>query len=60
MGRRGRPPLDPAAKAPSADVHLKLSPALYDKTEQVAKIKRETVQSTIRRALKRLLEAERG
>jgi hypothetical protein len=56
----GRPPLDASATAPSADVHLTLSPSLYDKTEKIAKAKRETLQDTIRRALKKLLEDERG
>jgi hypothetical protein len=41
-------------------VHLTLSPNLYDKAETHAKQQRETIQDTIRRALKRLLEDERG
>jgi hypothetical protein len=55
----GRPPNDPSG-APSAAIHLKLSPSLYDKADKVAKTKRESIQDTIRRALKRFLEDERG
>jgi hypothetical protein len=57
--RLGRPRLDAAARGPSADVHLTLSPAVYDKTESLAKQKRESIQDTIRRALTRLLDDER-
>lgn len=55
----GRPPLD-ASRVPNPDVHLTLSPSLYDKAGALAKEKRETIQDTIRRALKRLLDDERG
>jgi hypothetical protein len=58
MGRPGRPPLDPTA--PSADVHLTLSAKDYDRAEQLAKQRRETLQDTIRRAIKRLIADERG
>ena len=56
----GRPPLDKTAKWPSADVHLTLSAAAFDKAEQHAKARRESIQDVIRRGLKRLLEDERG
>lgn len=44
---------------PSADVHLKLSAADYDKAAQLARQARESLQDVIRRGLKRLLD-ERG
>ena len=53
---RGRPPLEPASASPSADVHLKLAAADYDKAERLAKQSRESLQDVIRRSLKRLLE----
>lgn len=56
---RGRPPLDAASALPSADVHLKLAAADYDKAAQLAKQCRESLQDVIRRGLKRLLD-ERG
>jgi hypothetical protein len=56
----GRPPLDEASRKHSADVHLTLSPTIYDKAEKHAKQKRETLQDLIRRGLRRLLEDERG
>lgn len=56
--RPGRPPLD--ASSPSADVHLTLSAADYDKADKLAKHNRETLQETIRRGLKKLLDDERG
>jgi hypothetical protein len=59
MGRPGRPPLDPTAPAPSADVHLTLSAKDYDRAEQIAKQKRESLQDTIRRAIKRLIDDAR-
>lgn len=57
--RIGRPPLDSGASAPSAAVHLKLPARVYDQADQLAKQNRETIQETIRRGLKRLLD-ERG
>jgi hypothetical protein len=54
----GRPPL--AAKSTSADVHLTLSAADFDRADKHAKQKREKLQDLIRRGLKRLLEDERG
>lgn len=56
----GRPPLDTSTTIPSADVHLTLRAADFDKAGQLAKKCRETLQDTIRRALKRLIEDERG
>jgi hypothetical protein len=56
---RGRPPLDAASAMPSADVHLKLAAADYDKAAQLARQTRESLQDVIRRGLKRLLD-ERG
>ena len=55
--RPGRPGL---TTEPSADVHLRLAPKDYDKTYQLAKQRRESVQDVIRRGLKRLLVDERG
>lgn len=60
MKKPGRPPIDPTARAPSADVHLMLSAKVYDQAEQHAKKHRETLQDMIRRAVKRLIEDERG
>lgn len=57
---RGRPPLDGARRAPSADVHLTLPADDYDRTNRLAKERRESVQDVIRRSLKRLLTDERG
>ena len=54
--RSGRPPLDPRAPAPSADVHFKLSAADFDKAEQIARRQRESIQDVIRRGLRRLLD----
>jgi len=51
--RRGRPRLDPAG--PSASVHLKLTAADYDATAKVAAIRRESLQTVIRRMLRREL-----
>lgn len=56
----GRPPLDPTARAPSADVHLMLSAKVYDQAEQLAKKRCESIQDTLRRALIRLIKEERG
>lgn len=56
---RGRPPLDAASTMPSADVHLKLAAADYDKAARLAKEYRESLQDLIRRGLKRFLD-ERG
>lgn len=60
MKKVGRPPLDATSLAPSADVHLKLAAVDYDRAEQLAKKHRESIQDTIRRAIKRLFEDERG
>lgn len=57
--KRGRPPLDAASAFPSADVHLKLTAADYDKAARLAKEYRESLQDVLRRGLKRLLD-ERG
>lgn len=59
MSKPGRPPLDTAATSPSADIHLRLAATDYDKAERLAKQCRESIQDTIRRGLKRLLD-ERG
>jgi hypothetical protein len=59
MAKPGRPPLDAAATSPSADVHLRLAPSDFDRAEKLAKQYRESIQDTIRRGLKRLLD-ERG
>jgi hypothetical protein len=56
----GRPPLDAKSAEPSADVHLTLPAADYDKAEKHAKSRRESLQDMIRRGLKRLLDDERG
>lgn len=56
----GRPPLDATSPAPSADVHLMLPAKDYDKVDQLAKKSRERIQDTIRRAIKRLIDEERG
>jgi hypothetical protein len=55
----GRPPLDPSAASPSTDVHLRVPASDYDRAEQVAKARRESVQDVIRRGLKQLLLDER-
>lgn len=56
MARRvGRPPLDAASQSPSADVHLKLTAAEYDRAERLAKEWRKSLQHVIRHGLKRLL-----
>jgi len=52
----GRPRLDASSTVPSADVHLTLPARDYDKAERVAKQCRESIQDTIRRGLKRLLD----
>ena len=58
MKKPGRPPL--AAGQSSAAVHLKLEPRDYDRAEQLAKRRRESIQDVIRLGLKRLLSDERG
>lgn len=58
--RPGRPPLDTTSRWPSADVHLTLPARDYDKVDRIAQRNRESVQDTIRRGLKRLIEDERG
>lgn len=55
-----RPPIDPTAKEPSADVHLTLAAKDYDQAERLAKQRRESIQDVIRRGLKRLLTDQRG
>jgi hypothetical protein len=55
--RRGRPPLDAAAK--SAAVHLKLTPADYDRVDQIARRDRVSIPDVIRRSLRRLLDGGR-
>lgn len=59
MAKLGRPPLDAAATSPSADVHLRIAATDYDRAERLAKQCRESIQDTIRRGLRRLLD-ERG
>lgn len=56
--RPGRPPLD--TTAPSADVHLTLRASDYDRINQIAKERRESIQEVIRDSLKRLLTDESG
>jgi hypothetical protein len=56
----GRPPLDAKSASPSADVHVTLSAADFDKAEKHAKARRESLQDFIRRSLKHLLNDERG
>jgi hypothetical protein len=51
----GRPPLDASATDPSADVHLTLPARDYDRVEQLAKARRQSIQDVIRLGLKRLL-----
>lgn len=55
----GRPPLGDSG-SPSAEVHLRLPAGDYDGAERLAKRHRESIQDTIRRGLKRLLDDERG
>jgi hypothetical protein len=57
--RPGRPPVDESGAEP-ADVHLKLPAADYDAAYKHARRNRESVQSILRRALKKLLADERG
>lgn len=57
--RPGRPPLDRSG-TPPASVHLKLPARDYDSAYKHAQARRESVQETIRRGLKRLLTEERG
>ena len=57
---RGRPPLDAKASAPSADVHLTLPAAQFDRADKLRKRNRESIQDVIRRGLARLLRDERG
>jgi hypothetical protein len=59
MAKPGRPPLDAAATAPSANVQLRIAASDYDRAQKLAKECRESVSDTIRRGLKRLLD-ERG
>lgn len=60
MAKPGRPPLDAASTSPSADVHLRVTATDYDKAERLAKQCRESIQDTIRRGLKRLLDEHGG
>lgn len=53
MSKPGRPPLD--ASAPSTGLHLKLSTADYDRLDQLARARRESIQDVLRRGVKRLL-----
>lgn len=53
----GRPPLDTSG-APTADVHLTLKAADYDRIHRLAKESRKSVQDVIRHGLKRLLTDE--
>jgi hypothetical protein len=53
----GRPRL---ADEPSAKVQMRLPAAMFDKAAEHARTKRESIQDTIRRGLKRLLDDERG
>lgn len=57
--RLGRPPLD-ASGTPTADVHLTLRAADYDRIHRLAKESRKSVQEVIRLGLKRLLTDERS
>ena len=60
LKRPGRPRLDASSSEPSADVHLTLPAADYDRADKLAHEKRESLQDLIRRGLKRLLDDERG
>lgn len=53
--RGGRPPLDPSAAIPSADVHLRLPAKEFDAALERAKRERESLQDLIRRGLRHLL-----
>jgi len=54
----GRPPLD--AAAPSTGLHLKLPTPDYDRLDRIARERRESIQTMIRREVKRILLDERG
>jgi hypothetical protein len=54
----GRPSLDSAA--PSTGLHLKLPTPDYDRLDRIARDRRESIQSVIRREVKRILLDERG
>jgi hypothetical protein len=54
----GRPSLD--AAAPSTGLHLKLSTPDYDRLDRIARQRRESIQSIIRREVKRILTDDRG
>ena len=60
MAKPGRPPLDARAQSPSAAVHLKLSARDYDHVTEIARQRREKLQETIRRRIRRLIDDERG
>ena len=55
--RIGRPRLG-ADHIPAAEVHLRLPAPHYDRVYALARARRETVQTVIRRSVARLLEEE--
>ncbi len=57
--RRGRPPLG-AGSTPSADVHFRMPAEDYDQASAIASRQRVSVTEVIRRAVKKLIEDERG
>ncbi len=60
MKPRGRPPLDTSSSAPSADVHLTLRAADYDRVDRLAREQRKSIQDVIRHSINRLIRDERG
>ena len=55
--RRGRPPL---GSTPSAEVHFRLPAEDYDQAFAIAQRQRVSVTDILRRAIKKLIEDERG
>jgi len=58
MKSPGRPPLD--SEAPSTGLYLKLPTPDYDRLDRLARERRESIQTMIRREVKRILLDERG
>jgi len=57
--RRGRPTYA-SGDTPPADVHLTMAPEDYDQAYAIAARDRVSIQEVLRRALKRLIEEEKG